>query len=98
MTKSYRDLGGWRNSTGCHQQSHYAEQRTRRRIEPKEMRAITAAALRRLNYLVFDRNNLVAAFAWLDDAEQWIEEYGHPTMRLHEVRRGKLSGPISSGR
>jgi hypothetical protein len=32
--------------------------------------------------LVFDDHKLVAAFARRDDAEQWIEQCGHPAMEL----------------
>jgi hypothetical protein len=57
------------------------------------MRAVAQDELRRLNYLVLDGNRLVAAFAWLDDAEQWVEEFGSPTMRVSEARRGKAIAP-----
>jgi len=65
----------------------------RRRLKPGEMRTDVQAVLRSLNYLVFDGNRLVAAFAWLDDAQQWVEESGNPTMRVREVRPGKSIAP-----
>jgi hypothetical protein len=38
--------------------------------------------LHTLSYLVLDDGRLVAAFMSRDDAEQWIEEAGHPAMEL----------------
>jgi len=46
---------------------------------------------------VFDEHKLVAAFALRDDAEQWIEEFGHPTMELREMsKRGKVGPNVGS--
>jgi hypothetical protein len=76
-----------------------AEQWRRRCIEPDEMRAVIQSDLQSLSYLVFDRRKLVAAFAQRDDAEQWIEEFGHPTMELREMnKQGKVVRPNVGGR
>jgi hypothetical protein len=41
--------------------------------------------IRKLSYFVFERQELVAAFAMRDDAENWIEECGSRAMKLREV-------------
>jgi len=80
-------------------QRRHAEQWGRRCIEPDEMRVVTQSDLQSLSYLVFDRRKLVAAFAQRDDAEQWIEEFGHPTMELREMsKRGKVVRPNMGSR
>lgn len=77
----------------------HAEQWGRRRTEPDAMPAAAQPELQSLSYLVFDRHRLVAAFARRDDAEQWIEEFGHPTMELREMgKRGKAVKPNAGGR
>jgi hypothetical protein len=70
----------------------------RRCIEPMKC-AVTQSDLQSLSYLVFDHRKLVAAFAQRDDAEQWIEQFGHPTMELREMgMRGKVVKPNVDGR
>jgi hypothetical protein len=61
--------------------------------------AVDRPGLQNLSYLVFDGRKLVAAFARRDDAEQWIEEIGHPTMKLREVsKQGKTAKPNAGDR
>ncbi len=79
-------------------QPSHAGQWGSRRTGPDAIRAVAAPDLRALRYLVFDRRKLVAAFARRDDAEHWIEEFGHPRMKLREVsKQGKVAGPKASG-
>jgi len=75
-------------------QRYHAEQWGRRHTEPDAMRAAAQSDLQSLSYLVFDRHKLVVAFALRDDAEQWIEEFGHPTMELRDMsKRAKVVRP-----
>jgi hypothetical protein len=63
------------------------------------MRAAALPDIHSLRYLVFDGRKLVAAFARRDDAGQWIEEIGHPTMELREVsKQGRVARPDAGGR
>ncbi len=64
-----------------------------------DIRAVDRPGLQDLSYRVFDGRKLVAAFARRDDAEHWIEEFGHPKMKLREASmQGKVAGPKASGR
>jgi hypothetical protein len=79
--------------------SHRQAEHSSRRIEAEPAAPTSCAVLHNLHYLVFDRDKLVAAFAWRDDAEQWIEESGHSTMQVREVgKRRKESKPNAGGR
>ncbi len=81
------------------EQLHRAEQWGRRCAGPDAIRAVAGPDLRALSYLVFDRRKLVAAFVRRDDAEQWIEEFGHPGMELREASKpGKVAKSNASGR
>jgi hypothetical protein len=75
-------------------QRYHAKQCGRRRIEPDTARAVAQPNLQSLSHMVFDGHLLVAAFARRDDAEQWIEECGHPAMKLREM--GALSQRLQS--
>jgi hypothetical protein len=68
-------------------------------MAPDTIRAVDRPGLQDLSYRVFDGRKLVAAFARRDDAEQWIEQIGHPTMKLREVsKQGKTAKPNAGGR
>jgi hypothetical protein len=70
-----------------------------RRIEPDAGRTAAQPDLHSLSYLVFEGHKLVAAFALRDDAEQWIEEFGHPAMELRKIsKQGKVVRPNVGGR
>jgi hypothetical protein len=85
--------------TAVFDQRYHAEQWSRRRTELDAMRAAAQPDLQSLSYLVFDGHKLVAAFALRDDAEQRIEEFGHPTMELREMsKRGKVVRSNMGGR
>jgi hypothetical protein len=58
---------------------------SRRNANPDELRAVTRPDLQSLSYMVFEGQELVAAFAMRDDAEHWIEECGHPAMELRDM-------------
>ena len=74
-------------------------QAARRQIDAEQSALASRAAVRDLPYLVFDRNKLVAAFAWRDDAEQWIEEFGHSTMQVRQIsQRRRAPKPNAGGR
>jgi len=45
----------------------------------------------KLTYLVFERKELIAAFAMRDDARHWIEECGNQAMRLRHTQ--ELNSP-----
>jgi len=80
-------------------QRYHADQWGRRRTKPDAIRTAAEPDLHSLSYLVFDGHKLVAAFALRDDAEQWIEEFGHSTMKLRErSKRGKVARPNMGGR
>ncbi|MBV8055613.1 MAG: hypothetical protein JO071_10280 [Deltaproteobacteria bacterium] len=80
-------------------QRYHAEQWGRRRTKPEAIRTAAQPDMHSLSYLVFDGHKLVAAFALRDDAQQWIEEFGHSMMKLREMnKRGKAARPNMGGR
>jgi hypothetical protein len=65
--------------------------RSSRHTEIEPARAVSEPDLQCLNYLVFEGRKPVAAFALRDDAEQWIEEFGHRAMKLRKASKpGKV--------
>jgi hypothetical protein len=67
------------------EQRSHAEKWGSRCVDQDEVRAVGAPDWQKLTYLVFERHQLVAAFAKRDDAEHWIEECGNHSMKLHEI-------------
>jgi hypothetical protein len=75
-------------------QLYHAEQGSHRRVEPDPVRAVAQPDSQSLSHLVFDGPMLVAAFARRDDAKQWVEQCGHPAMKLRRMRA--LARPLRS--
>lgn len=68
-------------------QRSQAKQCSHRRVKPDALPAVAQLDLQSLSHLVFDGLMLVAAFARRDDAEEWIEQCGHPAMKLGHLPR-----------